>query len=104
MKLQPMSRLAPLVADVTSACPSVTSDAGVAPSRAFPPTWFLIRRLGQGDRAALATHVVGSPQEDRRTHLGGNSGDGAIQQHFNDLDLEETERFGPGRDCLLRGA
>ncbi len=93
MQLQPMSRIAPLVADATGACPSATSYADVASPRRFPLPWLLIRRLGQGDRAALAAHLIGLPKEDRRTRFGGNSGDEAIRRHCEALDLEETVCF-----------
>jgi GNAT superfamily N-acetyltransferase len=77
MQLQPISRPAPSVA-ATGALPSLTSE---------------IRCLGQGDRGALAAHLISLPPRDRRTRFGGNSGDEAIRRHCDDLDLEETICF-----------
>jgi ribosomal protein S18 acetylase RimI-like enzyme len=93
MQTQPISQIAPFVADATSAHSAVASYADVASPRPFPSPWLLVRRLGQDDRAALAAHLIGLPEEDRRTRFGGNLGDAAIRRHCDDLDLDETVCF-----------
>ncbi len=93
MQPQPMSYIAPFVADVTSGPPAAASYADVTPPRALPLSWLLIRRLGQDDRGALAAHLIGLPRQDRRTRFGGNSCDAAIRRHCDDLDFDETVCF-----------
>src|SRR4051812_27678184 len=95
MQLQPMSRVAPFVAAVTGAGASPFSPAPVpseadAPPRVLPNPWMLIRRLGTGDRAALAGHLISLPPEDRCARFGGPSTDDVIRRHCDALDLEET--------------
>ncbi len=60
MQPQPLSRIAPFVADLAAY-------VDVAPPSVFALPCLPIRRLGQDDRAALAAHFLALPQQHRRS-------------------------------------